>query len=283
MPAADRERRLNSPALLLRAEHVADIAARTARHVARMQAAADREDRRLLTFTIEAEVHLGAPGDAHRFTEALEQVPDLKVAWAATSGATNAGAVMFAPAGPGQTLVTLSLEDEPEGIIEKVGDKLNIIEKQAESDLEKFKAFIEDEGYATGSWRGSVNEGATVGAPGIHDAAASRGDDGKAGISAQAVIAGAAVAAAGVAAATTLSGSGDDEADTSEQPATGDVMAAGGTTTIDPGVASGVDEVDLRDTDVVTVTPTTTATTATTTAPSTTLPSPATDERGRTY
>lgn len=209
----------------------------------------------------------------------LEQVPDQKVAWAATSGATNAGAVMFAPAGPGQTLVTLSLEYEPEGIIEKVGDKLDIIEKQAESDLEKFKAFIEDEGYATGSWRGSVNEGATVGAPGIQDAAASRGDDGKAGISAKAVIAGAAVAAAGVAAATTLSGSGEDEAETSAQPATGGVTAADSTTTIDPGVASGVDEVDLRDTDVVTVTPTTTATA---TAPATTLPPSATDERSRT-
>ena len=37
----------------------------------------------------------------------LEQVPDQKVAWAATSGATNAGAVIFAPAGTGRTLVTL--------------------------------------------------------------------------------------------------------------------------------------------------------------------------------
>src|SRR5438309_11469989 len=44
----------------------------------------------------------------------LEQVPDEKVAWAATTGATNAGAVYFAPAGAGQTMVRLVLEYEPE-------------------------------------------------------------------------------------------------------------------------------------------------------------------------
>src|SRR5919205_1403791 len=40
----------------------------------------------------------------------LEQVPDQKIAWAATSGATNAGAVWFEPAGPDSTIVHLQLE-----------------------------------------------------------------------------------------------------------------------------------------------------------------------------
>src|SRR5919112_190124 len=48
----------------------------------------------------------------------LEQVPDQKVSWAATSGATNAGAVKFESAGPNSTLVYLTLEYEPEGIVE---------------------------------------------------------------------------------------------------------------------------------------------------------------------
>src|SRR5688572_27928979 len=92
----------------------------------------------------------------------LEQVPDRKVAWAATEGATNAGSVTFEPAGEGQTHVHLHLEYEPEGLVESVGDKLNIVENQAEKDLEKFKSFIESEGYATGAWRGAVNEGSAV-------------------------------------------------------------------------------------------------------------------------
>lgn len=134
----------------------------------------------------------------------LEQVPDRKVAWAATEGATNAGSVSFEDLGGGQTSVQLSLEYEPEGLVEKVGDKLNIVDKQAEIDLNRFKAFIEDEGYATGAWRGTVNEGAPAGTPGVDAAAGSRGDSGKAGVSGK-VVAGvgiAAAAAAGVAAAT---------------------------------------------------------------------------------
>jgi hypothetical protein len=144
----------------------------------------------------------------------LEQVPDSKVAWAATEGATNAGAVTFEDLGGGQTRVNLSLEYEPEGLIEKVGDKLNIVEKQAESDLERFKAFIESERYATGAWRGSVNEGGAQGTPTLDDAAASRGDTGKAGVSGK-VVAGAAGAAAvaGVAAAAASAAKGFDDDD----------------------------------------------------------------------
>src|SRR5215218_10766476 len=65
----------------------------------------------------------------------LEQVPDQKIAWAATEGATNAGAVTFEDVGGGQTRVTLALEYEPEGLVEKAGDALNIVERQAKGDL----------------------------------------------------------------------------------------------------------------------------------------------------
>ena len=111
----------------------------------------------------------------------LEQVPDRKVAWAAVEGATNAGAVTFEPLGPAQTEVHLSMEFEPEGFVEKVGDAFKIIENQAEHDLENFKRFIEEEGRATGAWRGSINEGATLHTPGVADAASSYGDSGKVG------------------------------------------------------------------------------------------------------
>jgi ribosome-associated toxin RatA of RatAB toxin-antitoxin module len=146
----------------------------------------------------------------------LEQVPDQKVAWAATEGATNAGAVTFTDVGGGQTSVHLSLEYEPEGLVEKVGDKLNIVENQAEADLDRFKAFIEAEGYATGAWRGSVNEGAGVGTPGVAEASSSRGDAGKAGVSAKTVAAGlgaAAAVAVGAAAAAGKKSSTDDVTD----------------------------------------------------------------------
>ena len=150
----------------------------------------------------------------------LEQVPDQKIAWAATEGATNAGAVIFEDIGGGQSRLHLTLDYEPEGLIEKVGDKLNIVENQAEADLERFKAFIESEGYATGAWRGSVSEGADVGTPGVDDAAASRGDTGKAGVSGKVVAAGAAAGAAavtGAAAAATAAGKGSTDDDDAER------------------------------------------------------------------
>ena len=131
----------------------------------------------------------------------LEQVPDRRVAWAATEGATNAGAVEFEDVGGGQTSLQLTLEYDPEGFIEKVGDKLHVVDRQAEADLKRFKEFVEAEGYASGAWRGSVNDGTAVGTPGVEDAAASRGDSGKAGFSGKMAAAAGVAAAAGAAAA----------------------------------------------------------------------------------
>jgi carbon monoxide dehydrogenase subunit G len=163
----------------------------------------------------------------------LEQVPDEKVAWAATAGATNAGAVRFEPAGASSTIVHLTLEYEPEGLVEQLGDKLGVVERQVNGDLERFKKLIEDQGYASGAWRGGVNEGAGVGTPGVQNAAASRGDSGKAGVSGTAVAAGVAVAAAGaaaVAAATKSSGGSDTQ--TAPQEAVPPVTTVESTTVV---------------------------------------------------
>ena len=90
----------------------------------------------------------------------LEQRRDGKIAWAATEGATNAGAVYFSPVGTGRTIVRLELEYEPEGLVEKAGDAIGIIERQAEKDVEKFKEFIEGRGVETGGGRGDIGTGA---------------------------------------------------------------------------------------------------------------------------
>jgi carbon monoxide dehydrogenase subunit G len=144
----------------------------------------------------------------------VEQVPDRKVSWAATEGATNAGTVSFEDLG-GTTRINLVLEYEPEGLVEKVGDKLNVVENQTKKDLQNFKEFIESESYATGAWRGTVP--GIGGTPTVEDADSSRGDSGKAGVSGK-VAAGVGVAAAaavaGVAAA--AAGKKDDEDTTVE-------------------------------------------------------------------
>ncbi|MGY1814001.1 SRPBCC family protein [Blastococcus sp. SYSU D00820] len=141
----------------------------------------------------------------------LEQMPDEKIAWAATEGATNAGAVRFQAAGPTSTVVHLSLEYEPEGLVEQVGDKLGIVERRVRGDLERFKALVESEGYASGAWRGAINPHLDAGTPGADAAFASRGDSGKAGVSTAGVVAGVAAVAGAAAAGVAAAASGGKE------------------------------------------------------------------------
>jgi carbon monoxide dehydrogenase subunit G len=95
--------------------------------------------------------------------EIVAQVPDEKVAWAATTGATNAGAVFFDEVGADRTRVRLTLEFEPEGLVERIGDVLDIVDRQAVADLDRFKEFIEkSQGPAAGGWRGTIEDGDVV-------------------------------------------------------------------------------------------------------------------------
>jgi uncharacterized membrane protein len=86
-----------------------------------------------------------------------EQIPDERIAWTSTSGATNAGVVTFHYIDPNTTRVMLQLDYEPEGFVENVGSALGVPQKQIEGDMERFKKFIEARGEETGAWRGEVD------------------------------------------------------------------------------------------------------------------------------
>jgi uncharacterized membrane protein len=88
--------------------------------------------------------------------EITEQHPDERVAWKATSGADNGGAVTFHRLSPDQTRVMLQLDFSPEGIVEQAGDKLGFVSRRAKGDLRRFKDLIEAQGTETGAWRGDV-------------------------------------------------------------------------------------------------------------------------------
>jgi uncharacterized membrane protein len=88
--------------------------------------------------------------------EITEQHPDERVAWRATSGTSNAGVVTFHRLDPDRTKIMLQLEVDPEGFVEQAGDRLGFVSRRAESDLERFKEFIEARGRETGAWRGDV-------------------------------------------------------------------------------------------------------------------------------
>lgn len=88
--------------------------------------------------------------------EIYEQIPDSRIAWRSTSGAPNAGAVSFQSLGPERTRVSLMIDYQPLGVVEKVGDALGIVSGRVEGDLQRFKKFLEERGAATGGWRGEI-------------------------------------------------------------------------------------------------------------------------------
>jgi uncharacterized membrane protein len=95
----------------------------------------------------------------HWRAEITEQQPDQVVAWRSTEGARNDGQIRFEPLGADRTRLTLQLDVEPEGIVEKAGDALGLVERQVRGDLERFREFIEGRGHETGAWRGKVEGG----------------------------------------------------------------------------------------------------------------------------
>jgi uncharacterized membrane protein len=95
--------------------------------------------------------------------EIYRQEPDRVIAWRSTTGAQNTGEVRFERADDGHTNVTLVMGYEPEGFIENVGDALGAVSMRVQSDLNRFKEFIEERGRETGGWRGEIRGGQVSG------------------------------------------------------------------------------------------------------------------------
>jgi hypothetical protein len=56
----------------------------------------------------------------------------------------------------------LTLDFEPEGVVERIGDVLDVVQRQAVEDLDRFKEFIEGQGSAAGGWRGTSEDGGVM-------------------------------------------------------------------------------------------------------------------------
>jgi len=94
--------------------------------------------------------------------EVTEQHPDERVAWKSEDGTENAGVVTFHKLADGRCRVTVQIDAEPEGALEAAGDALGLLDRRVKGDLERFKAFIEERGSATGAWRGEVEQDPTT-------------------------------------------------------------------------------------------------------------------------
>jgi uncharacterized membrane protein len=97
-------------------------------------------------------------GGVHRDfdTEITEQHPEERVAWKSTDGTTHAGVVTFHKIDDELTRVTVQLDWQPEGVVEKAGALVGVDDHRVKADLKRFKTFIESRDRETGAWRGDV-------------------------------------------------------------------------------------------------------------------------------
>jgi uncharacterized membrane protein len=101
-------------------------------------------------------------GKTHEWDARItEQHPDERVAWTSVDGKANAGVVTVHRLSDSETRVTVQLDWEPEGLVEKAGGALGFDARRVKADLERFKELVERRGAETGGWRGEVPAGST--------------------------------------------------------------------------------------------------------------------------
>lgn len=93
--------------------------------------------------------------------EVTEQHPDERIAWKSVDGTSHAGVVTFHRLDEGESRVTLQLDWQAEGLIEKAGALIGADDRQIKSDLDRFRSYIEDSGREDGAWRGNVENPGT--------------------------------------------------------------------------------------------------------------------------
>jgi uncharacterized membrane protein len=89
--------------------------------------------------------------------EITEQHPDERVAWNSTGGEVDHGGVVtFHKLSDAQTRVTVQLDWQPKGLLEKVGAATGVGTHLVKDELQHFKQYIEKRGTEDGAWRGDV-------------------------------------------------------------------------------------------------------------------------------
>ena len=99
-------------------------------------------------------------GTRHEWgAEITYQDPDKHIAWRATDGKENTGAVTFERLADDRTRIKVRMTWEIEGVKEVLGETVGADDRAVKTDLQRFKALVESREAETGAWRGEVREG----------------------------------------------------------------------------------------------------------------------------
>lgn len=72
------------------------------------------------------------------------------------SDTDHAGVVTFHKLSDESSRVTVQIDWQPEGLVERAGALIGVGSHAVKKDLQNFKEFIESRDVETGSWRGDV-------------------------------------------------------------------------------------------------------------------------------
>jgi uncharacterized membrane protein len=89
----------------------------------------------------------------------LEQRPDERIEWDVSQGLAHIGVVTFDELSERLTRIEVTLDVEPDSLVEKAARGMRFIKRAARGDLHRFKAFVELNEEAEDGWRGTIEEG----------------------------------------------------------------------------------------------------------------------------
>ena len=92
--------------------------------------------------------------------EIVEQRPDERIEWDVAQGLTHTGVVTFHELAPRLTRLEVTLDVQPDSLLEKMGRGMRFTKRAVRGDLHRFKAHAEMEEEAEdGGWRGTIEDG----------------------------------------------------------------------------------------------------------------------------
>jgi uncharacterized membrane protein len=89
----------------------------------------------------------------------LEQRPEQRIEWDVSQGLAHIGVVTFHELSERLTRIEVTLDIEPDSLVEKAARGMRFIKRAVRGDLHRFKAYVELNEEAEDGWRGTIEHG----------------------------------------------------------------------------------------------------------------------------
>ena len=91
--------------------------------------------------------------------EIIEQRPDERIEWDVTEGYAHTGVVTFHKLSDRLTRIEVTLDAEPDNLVDKASRGMRFVKRAVRGDLHRFKAYVELNEEAERGWRGTIEQG----------------------------------------------------------------------------------------------------------------------------